>query len=252
LADLEGKVALVTGGSSGIGRSTALAFARAGAKVAVADVAVEGGEETARMIREIGGEAIFVLTDVTQSHQVEALVRKTVDTYGRLDCAFNNAGIEGAVTSTTQCSEENWHRVMAINLTGVWLCMKHEIVQMQKQGGGAIVNTSSISGLTGLGSNPAYVSSKHGVIGLTRLAAVEYAKQGIRVNAVCPAAIATPMVKGLVDAHPDMEQFVSGMQPMGRLGTPEEVAQVVVWLCSDSASFVTGQALPVDGGMVAQ
>lgn len=250
--NLEGKVALVTGGSSGIGRATALAFAREGAKVVVADVVVEGGEETVRMIKDGGGEAIFVKADVTQADQVEALVQKAVETYGSLDCAFNNAGIDGEVTSTTRCSEENWNRVIGINLTGVWLCMKYEIQQMRKQGAGAIVNTSSIAGLTGLGSNPAYVSSKHGVIGLTKLAALEYARKGIRVNAICPAAIATPMVKGLVDAQPEMEAVVTSMQPMNRLGTPEEIAEAVVWLCSDAASFVTGHPLAVDGGTVAQ
>ena len=249
---LEGKVALVTGGGSGIGRSAALAFAREGAKVAVADVVVDGGEETVRLIKEAGGGAIFVKTDVTRANEVEALIHRTVETYGRLDCAFNNAGIDGQVSSSIMCTEDNWDKVININLKAVWLCMKYEIPRMLEQGGGAIVNTSSIAGLTGLGSNPAYVGSKHGVIGLTRLAALEYAKRSIRVNAVCPAAIATPMVKELIATQPKMEPFVIGMQPMKRLGNPEEVAEAVVWLCSDASSFVTGHPLAVDGGMMAQ
>ena len=249
---LEGKVSLVTGGSSGIGRSTALAFATEGTRVVVADIAVDGGRETVRMIEYNGGQAIFVKTDVTRADEVEKMVDKAIETYGQLDFAFNNAGIDGDVASVTRYTEENWDRVININLKGVWLCMKYEIPQMLKQGGGAIVNTSSTAGLIGIGSNPAYVASKHGVVGLTKAAALRYAKRGIRVNAICPGAIYTPLVKKLIATYPDMEQVVIGMSPMGRLGTPEEVAQAVIWLCSDAASFITGNPLSIDGGLVAQ
>ena len=245
------KVALVTGGSSGIGRSAALAFAKEGAKVVVADVLVAEGEETVQMIKQTGGQAIFVKTDVTRPDEVEKLIQKTVEAYGRLDCAFNNAGISGDVTPLTECTEENWDRVVNLDLKGVWLCMKYEIPQMTKQGGGAIVNTASIAGLTGQG-NIAYTASKHGVVGMTRTAALEFAQSGIRVNCVCPAAIYTPMVQKLIDTGPQMEQFLKDMQPMGRIGQPEEVAQAVIWLCSDAASFVTGHPLSVDGGLVAR
>jgi NAD(P)-dependent dehydrogenase (short-subunit alcohol dehydrogenase family) len=249
---LEGKVAVVTGGGSGIGRSTALAFAREGARVVVADVTVDGGKETVQMIKDSGGDAIFVKTDVTQADEVEALVEKAVETYGHIDFAFNNAGIDGEVASVATCTEENWDHVVNTNLKGVWLCMKYEIPQMLKQGGGAIVNTASIAGLVGAGPNPAYVSSKHGVVGLTKAAALECAQSGIRINAVCPGVIYTPLVKQLMDTYPDMEQVAKSMHPMARLGTPEEIAQAVIWLCSDAASFITGHPLAVDGGLVAQ
>lgn len=249
---LEGKVALVTGGSSGIGRATALAFARAGAKVVVSDVAVQGGEETARLIREAGGDAVFIRTDVSQPDEVEALIRQAVETYGRLDCAFNNAGIEGESAPTAECSLANWQRVLAINLTGVWLCMRYEIAQMLRQGGGAIVNTASVAGLVGFRGIPAYVASKHGIVGLTRTAALEYATAGIRVNAVCPGVIQTPMIERFTAGNPAALQQLLALEPIGRLGRPEEVAEAVVWLCSDAASFVTGHALAVDGGLVAQ
>jgi NAD(P)-dependent dehydrogenase (short-subunit alcohol dehydrogenase family) len=242
---LDGKVALVTGAGSGIGRATALTFAREGAKVVVADIIAEGGEETVRMVKAAGGEALFVKTDVSKAAEVEALITKVVQTYGRLDCAFNNAGIEGVFVSTAECSEENWDRTLAINLKGVWLCMKYEIPQMLKQGGGAIVNTASVAGLVGFAGLPAYVASKHGVAGLTKTAALEYAKAGIRVNAVCPGGISTPMTERLFKA-------VAALEPVGRMGKPEEIAEAVVWLCSDAASFVTGHAMAVDGGMVAQ
>lgn len=249
---LEGKVALVTGGGSGIGRATALIFAREGAQVVVADIVTEGGEETVRLVKAAGGDAVFVRTDVSKAAEVEALIKKVVVTYGQLDCAFNNAGIEGMVAPTADCTEENWDRVLAINLKGVWLCMKYEIPQMLKQGGGAIVNTSSVGGLIGsAGGTPAYIASKHGVVGLTKAAALEYAKAGIRVNAVCPGATLTPMQERAFTS-PQMAELVSAMQPMGRLGKPEEIAEAVVWLCSDAASFVTGCAMPVDGGWVAQ
>lgn len=249
---LEDKVALVTGGGSGIGRASALTFAREGAKVIVADVVVEGGEETMQMIREAGGEAIFVKADVSKAAEVEALINKAVETYGRLDCALNNAGIEGIKAPTVDCTEENWDRTININLKGVWLCMRCEIHQMLKQGGGAIVNTSSTAGLVGVQGRPAYVASKHGVVGLTKAAALEYAKAGIRINAVCPGSIRTPMMERIIGGDPQEEALQIARQPVGRLGSPEEVAEAVVWLCSDAASFVTGHIMAVDGGWVAQ
>ncbi|MGE0822634.1 MAG: SDR family oxidoreductase [Candidatus Binatia bacterium] len=247
-----GKVALVTGGSSGIGRAAALAFAREGAKVVVADVSVEGGEETARLVIEGGGEAAFAKADVAHAADVEALIAKVVSTYGRLDCAFNNAGIEGPGAPTVDYSDEGWDKVIAVNLKGVWLCMKYEIPQMLKQGGGAIVNTSSSAGLVGFRGGSAYVASKHGVIGLTKTAALEYAKAGVRVNAVCPGAIDTPMM-GRITGHKEHRAArMAEAEPVKRMGTPAEIAEAVVWLCSDAASFVTGHAMAVDGGLTAQ
>src|SRR3989449_2168859 len=235
---LAGKVALVTGAGSGIGRASALTFAREGAKVVVADVVVEGGEETVGMVKTAGGEALFVKADVSQAAEVEALINKTLATYGRLDCAHNNAGIEGAVATTAECTEENWDRIITINLKGVWLCMKYEIPQMLKQGGGAIVNTASGAGLVGIPRAGAYVASKHGVVGLTKTAALEYAKAGIRVNAICPGSTRTPMLEGFMAGDPRVEAMMVAGEPIGRLGRPEEIAEAVVWLCSDAASFV--------------
>jgi NAD(P)-dependent dehydrogenase (short-subunit alcohol dehydrogenase family) len=249
---LEGKIALVTGGASGIGRATALAFAREGAKVIVSDIVVEGGEETVQMVKAAGREALFVKADVSKATEVETLIRKVVETYGRLDCAFNNAGIEGVLVPTAECSEENWDRTLAINLKGVWLCMKYEIPQMLTQGGGAIVNTSSLAGLVGFATMPAYVASKHGVAGLTKAAALEYAKAGLRINAVCPGSILTPMTDRLIGGDEALRAQILALEPMGRQGRPEEIAEAVVWLCSDAASFVTGHAMAVDGGWVAQ
>ncbi len=247
---LEGKVALVTGGGSGIGRASSLAFAREGAKVVVADVNVEGGEETARLIRDGGGDAAFFRADVSRTAEVEAMVNNVVETYGRLDCAHNNAGIEGQFGAIThEYPEDVWDRVIDINLKGVWLCMKYEIPQMLRQGGGAIVNTSSGAGLRGgTGVGTAYYASKHGVVGITKVAALEYAQQGVRVNAVCPGLIVTPMGERYMSHLSELGVGATRGGPMGRNGRPEEIAESVVWLCSDAASFVNGLALPVDGG----
>ena len=249
---LDGKVALVTGGGSGIGQATALAFAREGAKVLVADVLVEGGEDTVKRINSAAGESAFVKTNVADPADVEAMVDYAVATYGRLDCAFNNAGIAGAGGRTAEYTREQWDRVISINLTGVWLCMKYEIDQMEKQGVGAIVNTASVAGLVGVRHGPAYVAAKHGVVGLTKAAALEYARANIRVNAVCPGAIQTPMLEKGLKVDPRIETKMSAREPIGRLGKPDEIAQAVVWLCSDAASFVTGLPMAVDGGWVAQ
>ena len=251
-ASLEGKVALVTGGSSGIGRATSLAFARAGAKVVISDVDGKGGDETARKVKEAGGEAIFVKADVSKTADVKALIDKAVQTYGRLDCAYNNAGIEGPVASIHEYPEDSWNRVIDVNLKGVWLCMMYEIPQMLQQGSGAIVNTSSISGLKGSQRWSAYVASKHGVIGLTRAAAVEYGKAGIRVNAVCPGAVDTPMGQRVLALNLEMDPPYIEEYPLDRVGSPEEIAEPVVWLCSDEASYITGVVLSIDGGWAAQ
>ncbi len=250
----EDKVALVTGGGSGMGRATAIAFAEEGAKLAIADRDREGGELTARTIRNAGGQALFIETDVAVSRQVEAMVAKTVETYGRLDCAFNNAGITGKFgLKVADCAEEDWARVLAINLTGVFLCMKYEIPQMLKQGGGSIVNNASVGALVGSPGAAPYVVSKHGVAGLTKSAALEYAKRGIRINAVCPGFIRTPMMERALVAGAGMsEKQMTAMEPIGRIGKPEEVAKVVVFLCSEDASYVIGLPMPVDGGQVAQ
>lgn len=249
---LDGKIALVTGGGSGIGRATALAFAREGAKVLIADVIVDSAKETLVMINEAGGEGMVTKVDVSQSEEVESMVSQLVDTYGRLDCAFNNAGIGGGWGFTAKCTEEEWDRVMSINLKGVWLCMKYEIPQMLQQGGGSIVNTASVAGLVGMLGTPAYVASKHGVVGITKAAAMEYATSGIRINAVCPGIIRTPMIGRRLERKPESEAVYRSMEPMGRLGTPEEIAEAVVWLSSDAASFVTGLPMAVDGGLVAR
>jgi NAD(P)-dependent dehydrogenase (short-subunit alcohol dehydrogenase family) len=248
---LEGKTALVTGGGSGIGRATALAFAREGARVAIVDYVPEGGNQTLNMIKEIG-DGRFFKADVSKPDEVRRAVEQTVEAYGRLASAFNNAGIEGGARNDPW-DQENWHRVIAINLTGVFLSMQYEVERMLKQGGGTIVNTSSILGLVGMGGAFAYTAAKHGVAGLTKSAALLYAQQGIRVNAVCPGYIHTPMVERSVGLESNMAQHITKhLQPIGRLGRPEEIAEAVVWLCSPAASLVTGITMPVDGGCVAQ
>ncbi len=250
---LNGKVALVTGGGSGIGRASALAFAREGARVVVADVNDEGGQATVEAIKRSGVDAAFVRADVTQRADVEAMIDKTIDIYGQLDCALNNAGIEGSVgVSIADYAEDDWDRVIDINLKGVWLCMKYEIARMLEHGGGTIVNTASIAGLVGGTFGSAYFASKHGVVGLTKAAAVEYGQANIRVNAVCPGVIRTEMADRLMQDNEDVETAVTSLHPMGRLGTAEEVAETVMWLSSNEASFVTGQALAIDGGYVAK
>lgn len=244
------KVALVTGGSSGIGRATALAFAKKGAKVVIADW-IEN-QETMDLIKNLGGETIFVKCDVSKSAEVKALIDKTIETFGRLDFAYNNAGIEGTSAPTQDCTEENWDKTIDVNLKGIWLCMKHQIPVMLEKGKGSIVNCSSVAGLVGFQGLPAYVASKHGIIGLTKTAALENAKLGIRINAVCPGVIQTPMIDRLTGNQKEAETQLATMEPVGRFGQPEEIACAVMWLCSDEASFVTGIEMPVDGGFIAQ
>ena len=252
---LEGKVALITGGSSGIGRSAGVLFAKAGARVVVAARRVDDGEETVKIIREAGGEARFVRTDVSQAAAVQALVKMCVEWYGRLDYAVNNAGIEGSIVPLVEYTDDDWDAIIDINLKGVWLCMKAEIVEMQKNGGGAIVNISSIGGLIGFPRMGPYVATKHGIIGLTKTAALEYAAHNIRVNVICPGLIDTPMADRFVDRMQaggiDAEQFVLSLTPLKRRGTPEEIAEAAVWLCSDAASYITGHAMVIDGGFMA-
>jgi NAD(P)-dependent dehydrogenase (short-subunit alcohol dehydrogenase family) len=249
---LDDKVALVTGGGGGIGRVTALALAEAGASVVVADMADEAGQETARLIEARGGRSLFVHTDVSRSAEVQNLVAETVRQFGRLDCAFNNAGIEGSLVRTADVEEEEFDQLFAVNLKGVWLCMKYEINHMIHHGGGAIVNTASVAGLVGAHSMPAYSATKHGVVGLTRTAAVEYTRYHIRVNAVCPAFTRTPLAERAFEKFPRLEEAVLRANPSRRLGEPQEVATAVLWLLSDAASFVNGATLAIDGGLTAQ
>ena len=247
----EGKVALVTGGSFGIGKATAVAFAKRGAKVVVADWMEDKENETIKLVKGTGSDGVFVRCDVSSSTEVRNMIEKAIARFGRLDYAFNNAGIEGASANTHECTEDNWDKTIGVNLKGIWLCMKNEIPYMLKLGTGAIVNCASVAGLIGFPGLPAYVVSKHGVVGLTKTAALEYAKQGIRVNAVCPGVIHTAMIDRITGKDKEVEKQYTAMEPIGRMGNPEEVAEAVVWLCSDAASFVTGIALPVDGGWIA-
>jgi NAD(P)-dependent dehydrogenase (short-subunit alcohol dehydrogenase family) len=249
--ELRGKVAIVTGGTSGIGRDTAVLFAKAGAKVVVAGRREAEGKETIDLIRAAGGDGLLVKTDVSRAADVRALVQKTVEKFGRLDVAFNNAGIEGSWSPIAEQSEEDWDSTIDINLKGVWLCLKYEIQQMLKQGGGGvIVNMASVAGFIGSAGAATYCASKHGVMALTKSAALETARSGIRVNVVCPAVIETPMGERLWGA-PEAKKFALGLHPIGRFGKPEEIADAVVWMCSDGASFMTGQSLVLDGGFLA-
>jgi NAD(P)-dependent dehydrogenase (short-subunit alcohol dehydrogenase family) len=252
IMQFENKVALVTGAASGIGRAAALALAGAGAKVVVSDINAAGGEETVRLIHDIGGGAVFQPCDVSRAEQVEALVNMALATYGRLDCAVNNAGVGGDMLPTDRREEKMWDLVMKVNLKGVWLCMKYELGPMQAQKSGAIVNVASAAGLIGFRYASAYAASKHGVIGLTRSAALEYARMGIRVNAVCPGFTQTAMVEEMTTVNPQMVEATVKAIPMRRLGTPDEIAQAILWLCSEQSSFVNGHALAVDGGTVVQ
>ncbi|MFL5000660.1 MAG: SDR family oxidoreductase [Xanthobacteraceae bacterium] len=243
-----GKVAFVTGGANGIGRATALAFAREGADVVVADVSEQGNQETARMIEELGGRALAVRCDVTRTEDVKAALHKGVEAFGHLDFAFNDAGSEQAITATADLREEEWDRIVRVNLRSVFLCMKYEIPLMLKQGGGAIVNTSSGAGVKGIAGQAAYCAAKFGIVGLTKAAALDYAKSNIRVNVVCPGIVDTPMMDRFSGGTPDGRERVIAQEPVGRMGKPEEIAAAVVWLSSDAAAFVVGHAMVIDGG----
>ena len=244
----KGKVALVTGGGSGIGQATALKFAAEGASVVIGNRNEKAGLETVDLIQQAGGQASFRKTDVTKADHVRDLIKYTVDTYGGLHVAFNNAGVDDPQAMTPEQTEATFDLVMNVNVKGVWYSMKYEIEQMLANGGGAIVNTSSIAGVIGFPGHAPYVASKHAVLGLTKTAALEYAKEGIRINAVCPGAIETPMLEGFTGGDNATLEYMKSLHPIGRLGKPQEIADAVVWLCSDEASFVLGQGITVDGG----
>jgi NAD(P)-dependent dehydrogenase (short-subunit alcohol dehydrogenase family) len=251
MSEFTGKVALITGGNAGIGRATAIEFAQHGAKVVITGRREKEGHEVIAEIKALGGEAIFAKTDVSKESDVKAMIERTLETFGRLDCAFNNAGIEETLTPLSNQTEETYDQIMDINVKGVWLSLKHEIPAMLKTSGGAIVNSSSIAGLVGFAMAPVYVASKHAVIGLTKSIALEYAKQNVRVNAVAPGSIETRMLRDFASA-PEVRQMLEAGHPMGRIGQPKEVASTVIWLCSGGASFVTGQTLAIDGGYTVQ
>lgn len=248
MSEMQGKIALVTGGNSGIGRSTALAFAREGAVVVISARREDEGLAVVQEIQAMGGEALFIKCDVAKAQDVANLHETIIAKYGRIDYAFNNAGYGGPIVPMIEHVEDEWDKIIDVNLKGVWLCLKHQIPQMIKQGGGAIVNTSSVAGVVGVdwGISP-YVAAKHGVVGLTKAAALEYGKTGVRVNAICPAVIRTPMIAPLGDTTP-----LNDLHPIGRVGEPEEVAETVLWLCSSKSSFITGEAIAVDGGYTAR
>jgi NAD(P)-dependent dehydrogenase (short-subunit alcohol dehydrogenase family) len=248
----DGKVALVTGAASGIGLATAQAFAAAGASVVLADIDEDAACLAVKQLVNVGHKAVAVRCDVADEAQVKALVEKTVSSLGRLDAAFNNAGVQSPLVDTADARAEEFDRVNAVNLRGVWNCMKHELRHMREQGSGAIVNCSSLGGLVGIAGRAIYHASKHGVIGMTKSAALEYASRGIQINAVCPGAIATPMVAAMMTGESEAMKEILKEQPIGRLGRPEEVAAAVLWLCSPASSFVIGHALAVDGGYTAR
>jgi NAD(P)-dependent dehydrogenase (short-subunit alcohol dehydrogenase family) len=250
--EFEGRVALVTGAGSGIGKAAARLFAERGARVSLLDLDREAGESTAEAIRRVGGEALFIEADVAENAAVERAVELTVERYGRLDCAYNNAGLSGPPHFVAEMPEEQWRRTIDVMLTGVYLCMRHEIPRMIEAGGGAIVNCSSGAGLIGFPGQAAYVASKHGVIGLTRTAALEYGSQGIQINAICPGTARTRMVTEVIAETPELDDELKRLHPIGRIAEPEEIAEAALWLCSKRSSFVLGTALSVDGGFVAQ
>ena len=245
------KVALITGGSSGIGRAAARLFAKEGAKVVIADIDVEGGEQTLRLVQDDGGEAQFVRTDISNRSDISNLIDQIVATFGRLDCAYNNAGIMGEMSTVVDLSEESWAQIMDTNLRGTWLCMKYQISQMLKQGFGTIVNTTASVGMRGAGPHrSAYATSKAGIVSLSKSAALEYAEYGLRINVICPSHTRTPMLEQLFEMRPDLEADFIVQAPMGRIAVPEEVAEGALWLCSDASSFVTGHVLAIDGGFL--
>jgi NAD(P)-dependent dehydrogenase (short-subunit alcohol dehydrogenase family) len=248
----DGRVVLVTGAASGIGQATAERFARFGATVVLSDIADEAGERAATAIVSNQGKATFIRCDVSDSDEVAELMRRIDDEFGRLDFAFNNAGIEGDLLPLADGTLENWHRVMAINLSSVFYCMRVQIPLMKRNGGGVIVNCSSIAGLVGTAGGGVYCASKHGMVGLSKAAALDYARDGIRVNAICPGVINTSMVQRVIERQPEMKKVIEEMEPVGRFGSPEEVAAAVTWLCQPESAFVTGIALPVDGGLTAR
>lgn len=244
------KVAVVTGASFGVGRAAAIAFARKGVKVAVVDNVED--KETVDLIKGYKGECIFVKCDVSSDADVRKMTERVINEYGRIDYAFNNAGTEGLSSVTHECTEENWDRVLDVNLKGIWLCMKYQIPHMLRLGKGAIVNNASVAGIIGFQNVVAYVASKHGIVGITKTAALEYARAGIRINCICPGLIRTPITDKLTGKNKEIEKKFVEQEPIGRPGEPEEVANTVLWLCSDEASFITGAAIPVDGGWIAQ
>lgn len=248
MGKMQDKVILITGGSSGMGRATAVLFAKEGARVVIASRGEERGNQALQEIKRLGGEGIFVKADVSKEDQVEAMVDKTVSEYGHLDFAFNNAGVEGKGARLAKETMDMWNNIMEINLKGVWLCMKYEILQMLRQGSGVIINNSSTSGLGGAPRLTIYSASKHGVIGLTKGAALEYISDNIRINAICPGIIKTPMHDERLETTPGLEKIMLSMIPMGRFGKPEEVASAVMWLCSDDAAYVTGSTFLMGGG----
>jgi NAD(P)-dependent dehydrogenase (short-subunit alcohol dehydrogenase family) len=248
---LSGKVAFVTGATSGIGRVTALAFAREGANVVLADIAEDKIHETARSIEELGGQVLAVRCDVTRGEDIRAALDMTIEAFAHLDIAFNNAGLEQPLAAAADITEDQWNRIIDIDLRGVFLCMKHQIPLMLEQGGGAIVNTSSGAGVKGFKGQAAYAAAKHGIIGLTASAALDYAAHNIRINAVCPGIIDTAMMDRFSGGTAEGRERVIAQEPIGRMGTPEEIAATVLWLCSDAASFVVGHALVADGGQTA-